>query len=160
MSFFWPSWVELSRAECCLMTSALSEGFWCCGKTWNLNLKLECHSCWLLELNVNVNVYVYSLISPWVQQTSQFTPLVLELSLLYSLISSGENSAHFLQLMPFTILQFSFHQVSITAGWAEAVRNEKFARHSYTTSSGNWTRDLLSLSPNTLINWATWSNQP
>ena len=41
-------------------------------------------------------------------------------SLLSSLISSGENSMHFLQLMSFTILQFSFHQVSNTAGWTEA----------------------------------------
>ena len=37
-----------------------------------------------------------------VQQTLRFTPLVLELSLI-GFISSGENSAHFLQLMPFTI---------------------------------------------------------
>ena len=34
-------------------------------------------------------------------------------SLLYGLISSGENSAHFLQLMPFTILQFLFDQVRL-----------------------------------------------
>ena len=72
--------------------------------------------------NVNVNVYVYSLISHRVQQTSQFTPLVLD-ALLYGLISSGENSAHFLQLMPFTILYFSFHPTisfqPITAGWTE-----------------------------------------
>ena len=46
----------------------------------------------LRSLNVYVNVLVYSLISPSVQQNSQFTPLV------YSLISSGENSAlaHFI----------------------------------------------------------------
>ena len=37
---------------------------------WNTNL----------QSNVNVNVYVYSRISPWVQHTSQFTPLFLELS--------------------------------------------------------------------------------
>ena len=55
----------------------------------------------------NVNVHVlYSLISTWVQQTLQFIALVLELSLLYGLISSGENSVHFLQLMPFTIFNF------------------------------------------------------
>ena len=53
-------------------------------------------------------------------------------SLLYALISFGETSAHFLQLMPFTILQFSFHQVPINAGWAEAEWNEKFAWHFYT----------------------------
>ena len=52
-------------------------------------------------------------------------------TLLYGLISSEENSAHFLHLMPFTILQFSVHQVAITAGWAEAVWNEKFTRHLY-----------------------------
>ena len=39
--------------------------------------------------------------------------------LLSSVISSGENSMHFLQLMSFTILQFLFHRVSITAGWTE-----------------------------------------
>ena len=53
-------------------------------------------------------------------------------SLLYCLISSWERSVHFLQLMPFTILQFSFQQVPITTGWAEAVWNEKFAWHFYT----------------------------
>ena len=57
----------------------------------------------LFKSNVNVNVDVYSLISPWVQQTLQFTPLILELSLMRSLISSGDNSAHFLQLMPIKI---------------------------------------------------------
>ena len=40
-------------------------------------------------------------------------------SLLWGLISSEENSAHFLQLMPFAIFFFLFHQVPITAGWAE-----------------------------------------
>ena len=34
--------------------------------------------------NVNVNVNVYSLISPWFQYPSQLTPLVLELSLIVS----------------------------------------------------------------------------
>ena len=33
---------------------------------------------------INVNVYVYSLIAPRVQQTPQFTPLVLELSFIQS----------------------------------------------------------------------------
>ena len=44
-------------------------------------------------VNVNVNVYVYSLISHRVQQTSQFTPLVLELSLVWSHLLWGEFSA-------------------------------------------------------------------
>ena len=42
--------------------------------------------------NINVNVFVYSLISPSVQQASQFTTLVFELALIKS-ISSAENSA-------------------------------------------------------------------
>ena len=36
-----------------------------------------------------INVYVYSLISHWVQQTSQFTSLVLELSLVWSHLPGG-----------------------------------------------------------------------
>ena len=35
-------------------------------------------------MQINVNVYVYSLVSHRVQQTSQFTPLVLELSFIRS----------------------------------------------------------------------------
>ena len=41
---------------------------------------------------LNVNVEVYSLKSPWVQQTLQFTPLVLELSLIQSHLLWGEFS--------------------------------------------------------------------
>ena len=57
--------------------------------------------------HVNVNMDVYSLISP----LSSADFIIGIGTLLYSLIPSGENSAHFLQLMPLTILQFSFHQV-------------------------------------------------
>ena len=46
-----------------------------------------------LDVNKNVNVYVYSLISYEVQQISQFTPLVLELSLIQSHLLWGELSA-------------------------------------------------------------------
>ena len=46
-------------------------------------------------------------------------------SVLYGLISSGENSVHFLQQLPFTILHCSFHQVPITAGWTEAAWYKK-----------------------------------
>ena len=41
-------------------------------------------------MNVNLNVNVYSLISHRVQQTSQFTPLVLELSLVRSHLLCGD----------------------------------------------------------------------
>ena len=51
-----------------------------------------------------------------------YTPGIETLSYMH-----GENSAHFLQLMPHTILQVLFYQLPITAGWAEAVFNEKFA---------------------------------
>ena len=50
-------------------------------------------------------MYVYSLISQWFQQTSQFTPLVIELSLIRSHLLWGEFSA-FLQLIPLTNVQF------------------------------------------------------
>ena len=43
--------------------------------------------------NVNANVDVYSLKSPWVQHTLQFTSLVLELSLIWSHLLWGEFSA-------------------------------------------------------------------
>ena len=44
------------------------------------------------EIELNVNVFAYSLIRPSVHQTLQFTTLVLK-SLIYCLISFGENSA-------------------------------------------------------------------
>ena len=43
-------------------------------------------------MNINVNVYVYSLISPCVRRSSQFTPLVLDLSLIRSHLLCGEFS--------------------------------------------------------------------
>ena len=73
-------------------------------------------------------------------------------SLLYGLISSGENSAHFLQLMTyhnaishFTILHFSFHQVPITAGWTEAVWYERFYPTPLHTSNFSDLRELVTL---------------
>ena len=47
----------------------------------------------LVKCKLNVNVYVYSLISHRVQQTSQFTPLVLELFLVRSHLLWGDFSA-------------------------------------------------------------------
>ena len=63
-------------------------------------------------------VYVYTLISLEFSRLHNLHPWYWN-SLLYSLISSGEKSAHFLQLMPFTIIHFSFHQAPIIAGWTE-----------------------------------------
>ena len=76
---------------------------------WNWPKSLSLPKCkyfgflWLVKLfrsktfhfrvNVNVNVEVYSMKSLWVQQTLQFTPLVLELSLIRSHLLWGEFSA-------------------------------------------------------------------
>ena len=72
---------------------------------------------------------VYSLKSPSVQQTLQFTPLVLELSLIRSHLLWGEFSAF---SAANAIYNFSNFRSTITAGWADAAWNEKFARHFYT----------------------------
>ena len=53
---------------------------------------------------------------------------------------------HFLQLMPFAILQFSFHQVPITARWAQVVWNEKFVRYFYRWSA-------VGIEPQTFWSW-------
>ena len=80
-----------------------------------------------VNVNVNVNVEVYRLKSPWVQQTLQFTPLVLELSLLRSHHSPlGRIQRIFCSWCHSQFFQFSFHQVLITAGWKEAVWYERF----------------------------------
>ena len=101
-----------------------------------------CQFSGVIWLAVNVNVEIYSLKSTWVQQTSQFTCLQLVLSYTVSIFSSGENSAHFPQVMSVTFFfQFSFHQVPITAGWTEVGWYERFlpnaATHEYITSSSN-----------------------
>ena len=72
--------------------------------------------------NVNVNVNVYSLISPSVQQTSQFTPLVLKLCHIKSHLLWGElSTVHCAAAIAnHWNLAFSFHQILITAGWPEA----------------------------------------
>ena len=81
-------------------------------------------------------------------------------SLLYSLISSGKNSAHFLQRMPFTMLNFSFHQVLITAGWTEAAWYERSARYLCTqgqqhdSNTGHW-RLVTHPSTNHCRRWST-----
>ena len=68
-------------------------------------------------------------------------------SLLYRLISSGENSAHFLQLMPFTIFQFfvppGTHHCWVGRGSMEW---EVCLTLLLMTSTGNRTPDLLILS--------------
>ena len=70
----------------------------------------SCNKCFQTPL-ININVYVYNLISPWVHQTAQFTPLVWELSLIRSHLPCLLSAFNFLQLMPFITPQFSFHQV-------------------------------------------------
>ena len=55
----------------------------------------------------NVNVYAYSLISHRVQQTLQFTPLVLELSLVRSHLLCGEFSKTFLERQVWSMLKWT-----------------------------------------------------
>ena len=81
-------------------------------------------------LYVNVNVNVYSLISHRVQQTSQFTPLALELSLIQSRLLWREFTAYSASNAIHN-LHFSFHQVPITAGWTEAAWYERLDQHLY-----------------------------
>ena len=98
-------------------------------------------------INKNVNVDVYSLIALWVQQTLQFTTLVLKISLIRSYLLWG-NYVHFLQLMPFTIFQFfvpsGIHHCWVGRGTMEW---EVCPTLLHMTTSGNWTPDLLILHP-------------
>ena len=150
----WPLYIHTVLREERLHVSSIHlpvDSFtWCCPlmkmlKFWKLSFSQGNWHTVLSEARLHValihipvkkwnemwNVYVYSLISHRVQHTSQFTPLVLELSLVRSHLL-WENSAHFLQLLPFTILHCSFHQVPITAGWTEAAWYERLAQHLYT----------------------------
>ena len=85
------------------------------------------------------------LISPWVQQTAQFTPLVSELSLIRSHLLWGEFSAFSAAnaISQFSI--FSFHQVPITAGWTEAFWYERFCPTPPHTSNFSDLRELVTL---------------
>ena len=94
----------------------------------------------IYPLNVNVR-YVHSLDIPWVQWTVQFTPLVLE----YNSFTVSSPMGRF-SICTLCWIQFSFliPQVAITVREAEAVWNEKFARHfQHMTRSKNWAPDLL-----------------
>ena len=62
----------------------------------------------LAFVNVNVNVYVYSLIFPWVQQTAQFTHLILKLPLMQSHLHWGGFSICTLCCIYSQYLQVSF----------------------------------------------------
>ena len=70
-------------------------------------------------LKLKVNVYIFSL------DICKFDGLVHAFSQSHF---AGENVMHFLQLMLFTMCQISFHLVSVTAGWAEAVWFQNFAQ--------------------------------
>ena len=61
---------------------------------------------------IYVNVYVYSLISPWLHQTLQFTSLVLELSLTQSHLLWGEFNIYTLCCSYSQSLQFQLCQVN------------------------------------------------
>ena len=81
------------------MSQRCTQGMW--RHIWDLQV-----SCWIsypkekaygknaiiINVKINLNLYVCSLISHRVQQTSQFTPLALELSLIWSHLLWGEFS--------------------------------------------------------------------
>ena len=85
------------------------------------------------------------LISPRVQQTAQFTPLVSELTLIRSHLL-WENSAHFLQLMPFHNSPFfrSTRYPSLLGGQRQSGMRG-FAQHLYTRSNFSDLRELVTL---------------
>ena len=86
------------------------------------------------------NVFVYNLLFPLVQQTSQFVSLALEFLHIVS-FASGENTAfsHFAAaIVNHYNSVFSFHQIPITTGWTEAARYERLATH----LSHGWQHDL------------------
>ena len=98
-------------------------------------------------VNVNINVYVYRLISPWVQQTLQFTSLVLELSLIRSHLLEGEfsafSSANVMHSCPFFFVPSGIHHYWVTRG---SMEREVYLTLLHMTSSGNRTPDLQILS--------------
>ena len=69
------------------------------------NVIKNIHKCAKKSLNVHFYSLIYRLhnLHPWYWKTH-----------LYGLISRGEDSVYFLQLLPFTILYLLFHQVPIT----------------------------------------------
>ena len=87
------------------------------------------------NINVSVNVHVYSPDIPVeFSRLCNLHPWYWN-SLLFSLISSGENSA-FTHVAAATAnpsnLAFLFYQVRITAEWTEAAWYERLAQHLYT----------------------------
>ena len=88
------------------------------------------------NITINLDVSVYSLKSPLSSaDITIYAPGIGTLSLLDSLISSGENSAfaHFAAAIANHYnLAFLFHQVPITTEWTHAARYERLAQHLYT----------------------------
>ena len=97
---------------------------------------------WYMVLNVNVNVEVYSLKSPWVQQTLQFTPLVLELSLIRSHLLWGEFSAFSATDAIHNFSNFHSTRYPSLLGGQRRYGVRGFAQHLYTSINfgelGNW----------------------
>ena len=112
---------------------------WPCGVMYNPDTGILC-------INVNVNVYIYSLMSVSVQQTSQFTPLVLELSLIWSRFLLGEFSsfsvANAIHNSPIFVPPCTHHC------WVDrgSMEWKVCLTLLHMTSSGNGTSDLLTLS--------------
>ena len=102
------------------------------------NVKLVKCKC-----NVNVNVEVYSLKSPWVQQTLQFTPLVLELSLIRSHLLRGEFSAFSAADVIHNFSNFRSTRHPSLLGGQRRHGMRGFAQHLYTLINFSDLRELV-----------------
>ena len=94
-------------------------------------------------LNVNVNVEVYSLKCPWVQQTLQFTPLVLELSLIRSHLLWGEFSAFSAADAIHNFSSFCSTRYPSLLGGQRRHDMRGFAQHLYTLINFSDLRELV-----------------
>ena len=98
-----------------------------------------------INVNVNVNVEVYSLKSPWVQQTLQFTPLVLELSLLRSHLLWGEFSAFSAADAIHNFSNFRSTRYPSLLGGQRQYGMRGFAQHLYTSINFSDLWELVNL---------------
>ena len=100
--------------------------------------------------HINVTVDVYSLKTPWVQQTLQSTPLVLKLSLVGSHLLCGEFSAFCAANAIYSFPFFCSTRYPLLLGGQRKYGMRSLPDTScplHMTSSGNWTPDLVILSP-------------
>ena len=117
-------------SSCCICVIRLA-----CVLLFNTSNGISCNF-----MNVNVNGYVYSLMTPWVQQPSHNLHPWYWSSLIYTVISLwGEFSICALCCSYSQSLQFSYlvPPDTITTGWTEVAWNERLAQQLYTWPTAN-----------------------